>query len=361
MTDALAVRPTIPARYLAELFAHADVDAARVLALAGVPPRASRVSVAQLERVYAIARDAGDDEWFGVLRAKVPRGSYAHCVRQATRCAALADFFDDANRFYALFDRGHRYWELEQGGGRAILRVRPRTRAQAESIFFVHSTLLTPWRSAIWLAGERIPLAHVGLDPRFAAFDAETRFLFGVAPTFTPDACELAFDAAWLAAPIVRAPADADAYARTSLRSLLAAPAIDSIEARVRAALATARPFASSSLATVARGLRTSRASLARALAARGLAFQAIKDELRRDHAIALLSSGSSVAACAERVGFSEPSAFTRAFKAWTGVAPATFLSSQPSPRGAALAGVPAERKRDGVAPRGSTRAKRDG
>jgi hypothetical protein len=54
--------------------------------------------------------------------------------------------------------------------------------------------------------------------------------------------------------------------------------------------------------------------------------FQGLKDELRRDAAIALLTgSDLPVAAIAERVGFSEASAFQRAFRGWTGLAPGRF------------------------------------
>jgi AraC-like DNA-binding protein len=50
-----------------------------------------------------------------------------------------------------------------------------------------------------------------------------------------------------------------------------------------------------------------------------------MKDELRRDLAIGLLDGGAPVERVAERVGFSDSSAFTRAFKAWTGVAPGRY------------------------------------
>jgi AraC-like DNA-binding protein len=59
------------------------------------------------------------------------------------------------------------------------------------------------------------------------------------------------------------------------------------------------------------------------------LSYQRLKDDLRRDIAIDLLSSGSvTVAEVAARTGFQETSAFHRAFKKWTGVSPGTYRTS---------------------------------
>ncbi len=167
------------------------------------------------------------------------------------------------------------------------------------------------------------------IDPRFSEFATETAFLFGCEPELVPGAAEIAFDASWLAARVVRTPEDAE-HVRTSLRTMLAAPAGDTLEVNIRGALA-ADPHAD--LASVARSLHVSRATLARRLAARGLAFQRIKDDVRRDHAIALLGSRLPISDVAERLGFSEPSAFARAFKSWTGVPPGRYRVVTPTVR----------------------------
>ena len=50
--------------------------------------------------------------------------------------------------------------------------------------------------------------------------------------------------------------------------------------------------------------------------------FREIYDEARADFAIRFLKNGSSMAEIAYALGFSEPSAFQRAFKRWTGMTP---------------------------------------
>jgi AraC-like DNA-binding protein len=331
MSSPSVVRPTIPARYLVELLAHTGVDAAALLASAGLPPKASirdrfRASVEQFERLYALTMRVGDDELFGFFEQKVPRGAYAATLRLATGSRDLGAFFESVARLYALFDEATRPFVVERDGDLAVLRLSYRTAHQRRSILYTHSILLTMWRSAAWLAGETIPLRRVRLDPRFRAYGQETAYLFGRELELVPRAAEIAFDGSWLRTPSRRSPEDADAWVRTSLRTMLAAAAGDSLEARVRSVLAADEPIASSDLTSVARRLRMSRATLTRRLQASGLGFQEIKDALRRDHAIALLTGARrDVADVAYRLGFSEPSAFARAFKSWTGVPPGRY------------------------------------
>ena len=66
--------------------------------------------------------------------------------------------------------------------------------------------------------------------------------------------------------------------------------------------------------------------TLARKLQAEGTSFQAIKDELRRDVAIQLLTqSRLAVAQIGQRVGFEDATCFQRAFRQWTGSAPGAY------------------------------------
>ena len=96
--------------------------------------------------------------------------------------------------------------------------------------------------------------------------------------------------------------------------------------------LIEAEPFAGCTLAGAARKLKISRATLARRLQSEGMTYQALKEELRRDRAIALLASNASIGEIAERVGYSETSAFTRAFRNWTGVSPRQYRAGRRPP-----------------------------
>lgn len=72
----------------------------------------------------------------------------------------------------------------------------------------------------------------------------------------------------------------------------------------------------------IARALGCSRQTLYRRLKAEGTSFAAILDDLRRRRAVAMLRRGARVKEVAYAVGFSDPAAFSRAFKRWTGASP---------------------------------------
>ena len=72
--------------------------------------------------------------------------------------------------------------------------------------------------------------------------------------------------------------------------------------------------------------LNMSPRTLRRRLEKEGTSYQRIKDNARRDVAITLLSrEGLTVSEVAEQVGFSDPSAFHRSFKKWTGQSPGSY------------------------------------
>lgn len=73
----------------------------------------------------------------------------------------------------------------------------------------------------------------------------------------------------------------------------------------------------------VARDLGLSRQTLYRRLKAEGITFEQLLDELRHHLALKLLRDQHlAVKQAAWRLGFSDPAAFSRAFKRWTGTAP---------------------------------------
>jgi AraC-like DNA-binding protein len=80
---------------------------------------------------------------------------------------------------------------------------------------------------------------------------------------------------------------------------------------------------------TVARGLGMSQRSLHRHLAQHGLDYRSVLNDARLEAAAALLRRQRlSVKQVAHEVGFSNASAFYRAFKRWTGVSPSEYVST---------------------------------
>ncbi len=82
-------------------------------------------------------------------------------------------------------------------------------------------------------------------------------------------------------------------------------------------------------MAATATKLNLSRQTLYRRLKAEGVSFEQVVDDLRRDMAKAYLGSEKlSVNETAYLLGFSDRSAFSRAFKRWTGASPRGWKAS---------------------------------
>lgn len=83
-------------------------------------------------------------------------------------------------------------------------------------------------------------------------------------------------------------------------------------------------------MVTVANKLGVSRQTLFRKLKMEGVTFEKVLDELRHTMALHYLSGKKvSVNETAYLVGFSEPAAFSRAFKRWTGHSPRTIAKRE--------------------------------
>lgn len=112
-------------------------------------------------------------------------------------------------------------------------------------------------------------------------------------------------------------------------RLLARASGEPSLEQRVRAAVALELAAGPVGVAAVARRIGQSERTLRRHLEREGRTFRALVDEVRRERARELIEERRlSHKEIAFLLGFSEPSAFSRAFKRWTGVAPRDAGSS---------------------------------
>jgi AraC-like DNA-binding protein len=325
--DAALARPTIPVPYLAEMAAHAERRAvARALADARLPKGVlrharARVTIPQLEAYHRSLRRGMNDELFGYFERPVPVGAFAVLLRLLAGGEDVASALEATFAFYRLFDP-HAYWRLTKERRLATLALVPRHRDQAESIFFVHSMLLSPWRTAAWLAARPMPLEAVSLPRSFRRFAGETRYLFGRPAAFAGREAAITLRTELLRLPVARSSSEAALHARSSLRDLLLAPQGSSVVGALRALLAAA-PSTTMDVGEASRRLGMSRPTLARRLSALGTSFLEVKDEVRRDRAIALLT-GSSLpfAVIADKLGYAAPSSFQRAFREWTGVTP---------------------------------------
>jgi AraC-like DNA-binding protein len=199
--------------------------------------------------------------------------------------------------------------------------------AYAERIF-----LFLGYGLACWLVARRIPLQEVlYADPPASVARSEVPRLFETAVRDGAPQPGWRFDAAWLDLPVVQNAQSWAEFLRQAPANLLVryrdqSTVTERIRRLLRRHLADELP----TLEAVGAQLSMTPQTLRRRLRDEGQGFQALKDDLRRDAAIACLARPDlSLADIARQLGFSEASTFHRAFKQWTGVAPGAYRQRQ--------------------------------
>jgi AraC-like DNA-binding protein len=196
--------------------------------------------------------------------------------------------------------------------------ARHQDRHQIE-FFMVTLARLVRQLSGSNLLPERVSIAHHrdGLHSPFDKF-------FGCKVAFGSGTDEIAFSSTIRPTPL----ASADSY----LNALLIAQCEQARVSRLRPAelrisveneIVPLLPHGKAQAPAIARKLGMSQRTLARRLGSEGLSFTAVLDELRRDLAQHYLSeAGVPIITIAWLLGYQELSAFTHAFKRWTGTTP---------------------------------------
>lgn len=171
------------------------------------------------------------------------------------------------------------------------------------------------------LIGRALPLNAVQvLGPRPAYAAAVDRFC-GISVSWDAEVTHAAFDASWLSHPLPGADAKAHLVAvRQCHRDLDHSRAQAGIAARVREALAVFGHEAS--FRQIADDLEMSERSLRRRLQEDGTSFRRLQGLARMELAAELFAQGLTVERASERLGYSEPAAFSKAFKRWSGMTP---------------------------------------
>ncbi len=111
-------------------------------------------------------------------------------------------------------------------------------------------------------------------------------------------------------------------------------PLVDqsTFQLQVRAVIAERLPHGPPLIQDIAKSMRMSARTLQRRMTEEGLTFQTVLDDVRRDVALRHVERGDiPLAAVAQKVGYSQQSAFFRSFRRWTGTTPSRARSASKS------------------------------
>ena len=147
------------------------------------------------------------------------------------------------------------------------------------------------------------------------------RQCFGNALSFNQDRNAVWLDAACAALPLAAAAQPSHALLRPILVSQR--DSAKAVSAKVESTMRALMPFAECTRDGVAKLVNLSQRTMQRRLAEAGTSFQDLRDRVRADIALKYLQQSSLQAAqVGEILGYSEPAAFTRAFKRQHGLTP---------------------------------------
>ncbi len=179
---------------------------------------------------------------------------------------------------------------------------------------------------ASWLVGRDLPLAGVNFTFAAPSYADDLRELYPGPVKFGRDRNELVFSSSLLDLRVQRNPQDLRRFLeRQPLDWLSVRFAERPLVQRVREFLLQAE-HAASTIEDAAHHLGMSSRNLSRHLKEEGASFREVKDGLRFELAVARLTqTDDALSVIAQDLGFSDASAFHRAFRAWTGVAPGSF------------------------------------
>ena len=154
---------------------------------------------------------------------------------------------------------------------------------------------------------------------------------FGCPVCFGSDIDAILFSPETLAQPNILGDAGISRYLASHLEAELAEISEEvTLVSQTKDAIAQALSEGAPKMADIARGQGLSARSFHRRLSEHGMSFQTLTEQTRRELAEGLLrEDGHSLAEIAFLTGFSEQSAFTRAFKRWVGMTPASYRKAR--------------------------------
>jgi AraC-like DNA-binding protein len=284
----------------------------------------ARVSIYQYGNLWVEIANAMNDEFFGMDSRPLRRGSFQFLTKMLIHCDNLEQALQDALRFFNLLLDDLKGELIQQDG---IAKIMIHDQQQTKPIFSYACYWMLLHSLMCWLSGQRIRLVSMQVKAAMPAAhqDYQTRFCSDI--RYHSNQHALAFDASYLKLPIKQDLASRHQFLQgTPYNLLVRFKNPYALSQQIRQQLLNLAPQDWLDLSELAHRLHISEATLQRRLKAEGFSYQQLKNNIRRDRAIALLmNSNQSLQQISDSLNFHDPSAFHRAFKKWTGLNPSHY------------------------------------
>lgn len=302
-----------------------DIDPGPLMRAAGLPPTLQGpVSNRQYGRLWWLIADVIEDEFFGLGARPMRPGSFNLMCHAVLHAGTLERALRRALLFLnVVLDDPRGVLRIRSGEAQVVLSDAgpPRPAFAYRAYWLVLMGVMS------WLIGRRVPLRRLDFACPAPEHRADYRQFFGAPVGFERPETVLVFASAHLSLPTIRNEIALRSFLREAPANILIRYRHDHDTAsRIRKRLGAAAPEEWPGFDAMAADMGMSPATLRRRLRADGQSFSAIRAEMRIVLAERLLHERKlTVAEIAQRLGYSETSAFHRAFLKWTGQSPGAF------------------------------------
>jgi AraC-like DNA-binding protein len=308
----------------------ARLAAAAGIGLADVADDEARFSQAALLTLWREGALATNDDAFGLhvaefMQHHTPGNVLAYAVHSS---ATLGEALRRGMRYAHLI---HGAMELQLSADEAARLAVSNRHPLGTNRHGIECALLTSVFLGRKGTAQPFALRHVAFRHAAPASTAEHERLFAAPLRFNADVDEIVFERALLEAPMLRADPELGKRLERVLDELAERVGDRGFLGRVCRVVAAELDSGVPTVEDVAARLGMSTRSLQRRLQDDcGTSYQALVNELRRDLSLRYLGDPAiTIAEVTFLVGFTEVSAFHRAFRRWTGQTPSEYRSQQ--------------------------------
>lgn len=280
----------------------------------------ARLPLALLDRLWDAYCRASGDRLAGLrLGLELQAGHLDSAGLLLASCDTLGEALEQLVELAPIVGEGGDF-VLGNDGDFAVVGYRPHLALrQAERVEAVLASLL---RLSIWASGEAFRPAGIRFVHQPLCPSTEYRTLLRIPPSFGASDNALVFSADQLGLPLIQANAPLRTHLRQLTDRMLAELGQASLGAEVQRLIRAHPRWGKERIASM---LSISGRHLNRRLAEEGASFKLLRDATLRRVAVERLRGASSLADIAGDLGFSDESAFAKAFRRWTGLTPAQF------------------------------------
>lgn len=312
--------PSVTVHYTQAILQAAERLALPLPAELREPSREARIPLAQQDELWEAFCAAAGDALIGLRLGNALQVGHLDMVGALLMsCETLGEALEALLEYYPIVGEGGEFVLSEEDAALRLIYqphygVRREERVEAVLASLAHMTR--------WISGERVQ----PLQLRFAhaARAAEVRYheLLGCPLLFAAGENALCFARADLATPLIQANAPMREHLRRLADELLQRLGQQSLAVRVQQQLRAQPRWGKE---RIAEQLELSGRHLNRKLAEEGTSFKLLRDQVLHQMAEQLLRESPRLTEVADALGFSDESAFVKAFRRWSGMTPGQF------------------------------------